>query len=636
MSVLRRLRSRLRDLREVAEYVAPHLRRERLEVATGTGLAFLAAALFALSTLLMASVLDVVRSGSSAVPVGSTIDWSKLLDLNTAGAEMTSAVWWAVGEGRDTRGVIVVLGLGIIVATAGGVLSNIASRWLWLNVRNRVIAEMQVDLFAHLLSLPLAFHVTHRSGGLLSRLHTDVSGVAWMLPVIFHTLLRAPFVVGASLLAMVRTSIPLTAITLFAAVAYLVVNLVLGRFVRQSFITQSTGRAGLMSLAQEALQAIRVVKAFGAERIEVAEMRSQLGPLMREYVRGDLLSSHIPTALNQVLTAAAAITVALAGLELVARGQLTVAGLVLFLVASIALLVTSAVAAEAMLSIYMLSASAARVLELWNVRSAMIEGSELASGLTHSLALEDVSFRYGDAPVLERITLRIARGQVIGIVGASGSGKTTLVDLVLRLYDPTSGSVELDGVDVRRFTQESYRRLFGVVPQESLLFNDTVARNIAYGRADVTRADIEAAARIANAHGFITRLPEGYDTNVGERGTRLSGGERQRVAIARAIVSRPPVLVFDEATSALDNESERLVQDAIDGAIAGRTAIIIAHRISTIQNADRIIVIDGARVAEEGTHRELLHMGGLYRRFYEAGTIGTGPETVLASSQPAL
>jgi subfamily B ATP-binding cassette protein MsbA len=247
-----------------------------------------------------------------------------------------------------------------------------------------------------------------------------------------------------------------------------------------------------------------------------------------------------------------------------------------------------------------------------------------------SLTFDDVSFAYADEMVLSHVSLAAHKGNVIALVGPSGAGKSTLVDLIPRFYEPTAGRILLDGVDTREIRLGSLRALTGIVSQETVIFNDTVRRNIAYGRGDrYTAAQIEAAARAANAHDFIAELPQGYDTPLGERGTRLSGGQRQRIAIARALLLDPPILILDEATSALDTESERLVQEAIDRLLEGRTVFVIAHRLSTIVHADHILVLDRGRIVERGTHHELLALRGAYFRLYTLqfrhhGS-GTGP-----------
>ncbi|MBC8144242.1 MAG: ATP-binding cassette domain-containing protein, partial [bacterium] len=263
-------------------------------------------------------------------------------------------------------------------------------------------------------------------------------------------------------------------------------------------------------------------------------------------------------------------------------------------------------------------AAGERVLAILEATPAVMSGTRRAPAVRDELLLNNVGFEYREGlPVLDEVIVSIKRGQTVALVGPSGGGKSTLMDLVIRLYDPTSGGILLDGVDIREFDLESYRSLFGIVTQESILFNDTVRNNITYSRTDLDDEKVIAAARMANAHEFISRMPDGYSTMIGDRGVLLSGGQRQRLAIARALVRDPQILLFDEATSALDTESELLVQEAINRLLVDRTAIVIAHRLSTIRNADVIVVIDGGKVAESGTHDELIANGTIYRKLYE-------------------
>jgi subfamily B ATP-binding cassette protein MsbA len=258
------------------------------------------------------------------------------------------------------------------------------------------------------------------------------------------------------------------------------------------------------------------------------------------------------------------------------------------------------------------------------------DGARPFPGIEREIHFDGVSFAYrAGETVLEDVDVVVPRGSVLALVGPSGAGKTTLLDLLGRFYEPTEGRITVDGTDLREFSITSLRESLGIVSQETVLFHDTVRANIAYGMPDVSDEAVERAARAANAHDFVTALPDGYDTVVGERGAELSGGQRQRIAIARAILRDPPILIFDEATSALDTESERLVQAAIERLLAGRTVFVIAHRLSTVQRSDRIVVLDDGRVVERGTHAELLARGGLYRRLYELQFVDEAPAPVV-------
>jgi ABC-type multidrug transport system fused ATPase/permease subunit len=313
--------------------------------------------------------------------------------------------------------------------------------------------------------------------------------------------------------------------------------------------------------------------------------------------------------------------------------MLTFQGLILFMAVVRFTIAPISLCAQAFTRLHGALGSGRRVLDTLRRSPGLADGTLVPSGFSAELRLDHVTFGYtADRPILHDVSVNLRRGELLAVVGASGAGKSTLVDLVLRLYDPQSGQVRLDGIDIREFVQAEYRKLFGVVSQESLLFNDTIRNNIIFGRPTGDEADLNRAADIANAAEFISALPEGYETVVGDRGIRLSGGQRQRMAIARAIYAKPQILILDEATSALDSTSERLVQEAIDRVLTHATAIVIAHRLSTIMHADRIVVLNAGRIEAVGCHDELLQTSTTYRKFCELQASSSGPRLASATS----
>jgi subfamily B ATP-binding cassette protein MsbA len=375
------------------------------------------------------------------------------------------------------------------------------------------------------------------------------------------------------------------------------------------------------SVVQEVTSGIRLVKSFRGEGYEDARFAEASHRYSRGLVRINRVSA-LSQPLTEVLGMAIAMLILWVGARQVMNGSggIDAASLIVFMTMVLRLLPplkqlvqTPAIAQRAL-------AAAERLFAVLDneTEAQRDHGTRTVSSFNQAVAFEGVCFAYDHEPVLQDITFDARKGEIVALVGASGAGKSTLVDLVPRFYEPTAGRITLDGVDIRDIELGSLRALTGIVSQDTVLFNDTVRKNLAYASGDrFSQAQIEAAARAANAHDFIMALPQGYDTILGERGTRLSGGQRQRLAIARALLVDPPILILDEATSALDTESERLVQEAVDRLLAGRTVFVIAHRLSTIVHADQILVLDRGRIVERGTHAELLEEGGVYHRLHQ-------------------
>ena len=404
-----------------------------------------------------------------------------------------------------------------------------------------------------------------------------------------------------------------------AAVGAAVLHYVITRGIRGPVRRFTTDQFSVMAEVgarfQETLLSIRTVKSFGAEVFERSRLARALGDIVRVNVkRGAYKHIEEPARaiVNHVVEAG---LILLAVAELMA-GRLTAPTFFLFLYVGRAAVVQMGLLATASTTVQTVLAAAGRVCELFAATPETTDGREPVAALGDRIVFRDVSFSYGGEPVLSGVSFEIARGEMVALVGASGVGKSTVADLLLRFYDPVTGVITLDRRDVRTLRQQDYRRLFGVVSQEALLFNTTIRDNIVYGREGLDEADVVRAARVANAHDFIMELPDGYATVVGDRGTRLSGGQRQRIAIARAVVGRPAILVLDEATSALDSEAERVVWEAIDRVVQGTTALVIAHRLSTVLRADRIVVLGRGSVEAVGRHAELLERSETYRHLH--------------------
>jgi subfamily B ATP-binding cassette protein MsbA len=513
--------------------------------------------------------------------------------------------------------------LAVLVLKA---LVNYLSVYLMRYVSERIMADVRDDLYSHLHTLSLGFFMRKNTGEIVSRVTADVDAVGSAATDLFRNALREPFtIVGlVMLLFVVHWKLALASMLIFPITVIPVVKF--GQKIRRRSSRVLERRAELSTLLQEGVTGVRIVQAFGMEAYEVRRFRAknrELFQAIMRIMRVDALS--IPVM--EILESVGIVVAVWLGGVLVFRGELTPGGLMGFLGALASLYVPIKRLSAVNNNIQRGMGGAQRVFETLDQRPEVADrpGARPLPPVQETVTFEHVGFAYEPGrDILRDIHFQGKMGEVVAIVGASGAGKSTLVNLLPRFFDVSDGRVLLDGVDVRAVTLQSLRAQIGMVTQETILFDDTVANNIAYGeslRGDEAR--IREAARLANAEEFIREMPQGFATRIGEKGVRLSGGQRQRIAIARAILKDPPILILDEATSALDAESEHLVQEALERLMRNRTTFVIAHRLSTVVQADRIVVLEGGRLVELGTHAELMAARGVYSRLYQNQLQGT-------------
>jgi len=537
------------------------------------------------------------------------------LNLNNLGAFALALLGLdAAGSRFSLLLVIVLLFIGVVVISAGvNFLALQLMRW----IRTELANDIQASMHKHILSLSMPFFVRQRGGELSNRFVTDVVYTAQSFDPIIRGLLESTIQILIYGTILIKTDQSMAIMLAGVILAQMGITRYLQYKVRTLTAQSFDAYARISGLVHEMVQTIRVVKSFCSERFEHQRLASELrGLKSTALMYGLYKNSEIP--LRDIANGIAMGSVLLVAFISLSAGRLTASGFVMFVLIATQTIIPFSKIGEALVQLQGFLGSSTRVLEILNVRPTVLDGTREAPPFISEMCLEKVSFAYQPGiPVLSDITLTIARGAMVAVVGPSGAGKSTLADLILRLYDPIAGSVTYDGIDVRQFSQESYRRHFGVVSQECLLVNARVIDNIAYGR-ELKMDEAVRAARIANAEEFILQFPEGYDTVVGDRGIRLSGGQRQRIAIARAVYGHPEILILDEATSSLDSESEQHVQAAMDRVIEGITAVVIAHRLSTVLKADKIVVLNQGRIEAIGSHGELLRENTLYARLYAA------------------
>ncbi len=588
----------MRDLRRLLTYLLPH----------GGKFTFATIAMLAGAALQSATNALVVPIFDQALNSGNTGGRSKtLFNLQYLIPESGFGAW---------RSIAILL---IVFTVAKGV-AEYFSTYLMARIGQESVLRLRQDLYAHLLKQSADFFERHRTNYLVSRLVTSAAAIEAAVTSTLRDMLRESFALVAFLAASFYFSWRLTLGSLLIApvIAWLTANF--GRRLRNVARDAYEGSQQLVDTAQEALANQTIVKAYRAETREQGRFERVARTIMRANLRASKIAGFAPPTIEMIGVVAVAVLLYFGQREIMA-GRMNAAQFLTFLF----FLFSSYDPMRKLSRLHnALEVAIAAARHVWEVMDEQAEMKEQANAvalapLREQIELRDVSFHYANEErhVLRAINLRIPAGQVVALVGESGGGKSTLTKFIPRFHDPTAGAVLWDGTDLRHARLDSLRTHIAIVTQETVLFNDTVRYNISYSRPDATDQEIEQAARVAFAHDFIAELPHGYDTIVGERGIFLSGGQRQRLAIARAVLTDASVLVLDEATSALDTESERLVQRALANLMQNRTAVVIAHRLSTVRRADLIVVIERGRIVELGRHADLLAQSGTYKRLYE-------------------
>ena len=515
--------------------------------------------------------------------------------------------------------ILALLGGVVMVANLLSNLFRYLSAYTVECMRTTTLQRMRNMMFDNIIGMNVGYFSEQRKGDIISRITSDVMAVQFCITNTLQVAFREPFLIIGYLILMLNVSWELA---LFAVLFLPVVGLLIGGIVKRlrhpaSRVQEQLG--DMVSVLDESLSGIKIIKTYTATeyiRTKFHQINAELSRLMLWMARRQQLASPMSEFLG--ITAVAVVLVF--GGSLVTKGSMSAAGFIAFIAAFSQITRPVRAFIDQFANINQGVAAGERIFEVIDAQSEITDGCDAVEfdGLKEKIEFRNISFSYdGNREILHNISFTIEKGQTVALVGASGGGKSTLSELMPRFYDPTQGEIIIDGKNIRSFTQDSLRSRISLVSQDTILFNDTIKSNIALGKQGATDSEIAEAAKIANAHDFIVNCSEGYDTNIGDRGAKLSGGQRQRLSIARAVLKNPEFLILDEATSALDTESEKLVQQALTRMLKGRTSVVIAHRLSTIHHADKIIVIDEGRIAEQGTHDELIARGGIYAKLIE-------------------
>jgi subfamily B ATP-binding cassette protein MsbA len=538
---------------------------------------------------------------------GEFINW---LDATTSRVRS----WW--DSRREDRWKFIP-GLLLVVFVIRAITSFF-SEYAFQKVGLSTVRDLRNELYDKIINQSHRFFSERSTGELISRVVSDADQIQAAVSVRMGDLFQESFnlIVLTGFILLVNTELAIISLLVAPLIVFPVVQF--GKRLRRTTFTSQERMSDMATLLEETIKGVRIVKAFTMEPFEIRRFREATRRHLSIVLKGHRIQAMTSPVMELLAGVCIVLLVLYAGIR-IKSGSLTVGQFVSFITALAMMYAPVKRLNKVNLAMNSAISAAQRVFAMLDVDNAISEKPDAIrlTSVGTGISYRNVSFSYGNEPVVKEIDLSVAPGEVVALVGSSGAGKTTLVNLLPRFYDVTSGQILVDGKDVRDLSLASLRGMIGLVTQDVILFNDTVRNNIAYGRDDADEPRLVAAAKAANAHEFITALPKGYDSVIGESGVLLSGGQRQRLAIARALYKDPPILILDEATSALDTESERLVQQALANLMKGRTTLVIAHRLSTIRRADKIVVLDGGAIREVGTHETLLARKGIYRKLYD-------------------